>query len=180
MNADLILRFSKCFLILLVFASLAFRSSIKIIFLSFILEERAWIMPSFFAFLDKLFTDLSPFKLWAIPPLLKILAFLEPWRAPPPPFWRPYFCVVPFTSDLFRVLALKGYFWDVRHWTTDAINSEFGSILKMLSLSSTVSTFFPSKLWTSNCIFNSLLFLFSRSFKFNIYFLTRFIFNRIF
>src|SRR6185295_5046170 len=73
---------------------------------------------------------------WALPPPMKIGALRSPWRAVPPPFWRPYFLPVRLTSLRSRAARAGARRLISCQVTTRWRMSARGSTAKISSLSS--------------------------------------------
>ena len=153
MSAEWAFKSERLLTSVFVFGSAILSSStiIKLLFLS--LSERICFKASCLVRFGIFFNERTPLKLWAIPPLLNIFAFLEPCLAPPLPFCLPSFCVVPFTSDLFLVLALRGFWLDSFHLTREPTTLKSDLLLNNWSFKLTDPLFFPSILCMSICIY---------------------------
>ena len=133
-KADEIFKLFKISFRAFVFGSFNIKFSTRMILLSLILEDKICLIAKLRVRLGIFFDDLMPLKLCAIPPDLNILAFFEPCLAPPLPFCLTDFWVVPFTSDLFLVLALRGLAFAEFQLTSELIIFAFASRPNIASL----------------------------------------------
>src|SRR5688572_23270141 len=88
---------------------------------------------------------------------MKIGARRSPWRAVPPPFWRPHFLPVRATSDRSRVARAVPRRFSSCQVTTRCRMSARGSTPNTASLSSMSPAALPSSCWTFTFTGSALL-----------------------
>src|SRR6185369_14784321 len=120
----------------LVLASATSRLSRTMILPSFAFDESAIFRPSCRTFLLRLYLNTRARGPWALPPPMKIGALRSPWRAVPPPFWRPYFLPVRATSLRSRAARAGARRLTSCQVTTRCRMSARGSTAKISSLRS--------------------------------------------
>src|SRR5437764_9075624 len=126
----------SCALSVLVLPSATSRLSTTIRLPSFAFDDSAILRPSWRTFLLRLELNTRARGPWALPPPMKIGARRSPWRAVPPPFWRPNFLPVRATSLRSRAARAGARRLISCQVTTRWRMSARGSTAKISSLSS--------------------------------------------
>src|SRR6478672_12844506 len=126
-------------------------------FLAF--ADSAILKPSVRTFLLRLDVNTRARGPWALPPPMKIGARRSPWRAVPPPFWRPNFLPVRATSLRSRAARAGARRLTSCQVTTRCRISARGSTAKISSLSSMSPPALASRVCTLTFILAFLAFV---------------------
>src|SRR5687768_16437727 len=126
-------------------------------------DDSAILRPSARTFLLRLDEKMRARGPWALPPPTKIGARRSPWRAVPPPFWRPNFLPVRATSLRSRAARAGPRRLVSCQVTTRCRMSARGSTPKIASSRLMSPPDFASRLWTLTFILAFLAVVVGRS-----------------